>query len=180
MQLALEFSGVETCEIRGNVPTRLRKLREEESLDGLVLALAGLKRLGFCNALGEWVMDDFRDFELKLLDSMLPAPGQGAVAIQTRADDTELLERLQSVHCKETALCVTAERALLSELGGGCHLALGARAKIFQKKKKTQMDLRAVYFPEEDCTNPLSGSVQGSPERPHELAAKLKNQWNKK
>ena len=87
-----------------------------------MLACAALERLG----------TDIVPAGLKLSDirEMLPAPGQGAVAVECRADDADTLRLLAAIHHEDTARCVAAERALLASLGGGCHLPLGARAEI--------------------------------------------------
>jgi hydroxymethylbilane synthase len=107
-------------EIRGNVDTRLRKVEEGE-YDGVVLAMAGLQRLGI--AVGDAEALDPREFP--------PAPGQGALAVQIRADHTSLRSRLARVlDDPDTRLAVTAERALLSLLGASCELALGALARV--------------------------------------------------
>lgn len=104
-------------EIRGNVPTRLRKLAENSALDGLLLAKAGLDRLGA----------DILPAGLHacVVGAILPAPGQGAIALECRDGDSAITDLLQSVHHEETAHCVEAERNLLRELGGGCSLPLG-------------------------------------------------------
>ena len=105
-------------EIRGNVDTRLRKVREGE-YDGAVLALAGLRRLGVAVDEGE------------ILDAhvMPPAPGQGALAVQCRADDAALRARLERLDDGETHVAVRAERALLAALGASCALRLGTLAR---------------------------------------------------
>ena len=107
-----------TREIRGNVDTRLRKVREGE-YDGAVLALAGLRRLGI--AVDEREILDVR--------AMPPAPGQGALAVQCRADDAALRTRLESLDDPDTHVAVRAERALLAALGASCALRLGALAR---------------------------------------------------
>ncbi len=121
-------------EIRGNVPTRLRKVVENPAVFGLVLAQAGLDRLG------HGIIPD--GLHAALLADMLPAPGQGAVAVECRADDTAVLEILRAIHHEPTARCVTAERDLLRALGGGCHIPLGAKAWI----ENGELCLRAGVF----------------------------------
>ncbi|MFY8215541.1 MAG: hydroxymethylbilane synthase [Chthoniobacterales bacterium] len=116
---------IHVVEIRGNVPTRIKKLRDQSGLDALVLAAAGMGRLETAGcALG---LDLLHRSDL---DFMLPAPGQGAVAVQCRADDSATLAALAALHHQATAVCVTAERAVLSGLGGGCHMPLGVRATV--------------------------------------------------
>ena len=102
--------------IRGNVDTRLRKL-DEGQYDSIVLALAGLRRLGL----------ESRAAELLDPGVMCPAAGQGALAIETRADRTELVSALDH---ETTRAAVTAERALLAALGGGCQVPIGAWARM--------------------------------------------------
>ncbi len=104
--------------LRGNVPTRLRKLTEGK-FDAILLAAAGVRRL-------ELGLGDLDCVELPP-EVMLPAPGQGALAIETRADDP-LVELVAKLHDHRVARCVDAERRLLQLLGGGCHLPLGCLA----------------------------------------------------
>jgi hydroxymethylbilane synthase len=107
--------------IRGNVDTRLKKLRAEGGeYDAIVLARAGLSRLGFEGEITEILGDE----------EMLPAPGQGALGIECRADDTELLAMLQTLHDPDTAAEVSAERIFLQRLGAGCNTPVAARAKV--------------------------------------------------
>jgi hydroxymethylbilane synthase len=103
--------------LRGNVDTRLRKVLQGE-YDAIILAAAGIERLGL-----EQYITEYLPFEI-----MLPAPGQGALAIQCRADDAGLLEMLRSIHDQATYRTVTAERAFLSALGGGCAAPVAAYA----------------------------------------------------
>jgi len=104
--------------IRGNVETRLRKLMDGQ-YDAVVFAAAGLLRLGLDEQVGHLMR--YLPFEV-----MLPAPGQGALAIQCRADDAETLRLLAAIHDETTAQAVTAERAFLAALGGGCSVPVGA------------------------------------------------------
>ena len=106
-------------DIRGNVDTRIRKADEGE-VDAVVLAAAGLERLGLLE----------RAAELLSPDAMLPAVGQGALAIEARADDAQLLGLLAAVDHRETRLACEAERAFLGRLGGGCRLPFGALAVV--------------------------------------------------
>jgi len=106
-------------DIRGNVDTRIRKVDEGE-VDAVVLAAAGLERLGLLE----------RAAELLSLDAMLPAVGQGALAIEARTDDAQLLGLLAAVDHRETRLACEAERAFLGRLGGGCRLPFGALAVV--------------------------------------------------
>ncbi len=105
--------------IRGNVDTRLRKL-DEKQYDAIVLASAGLRRLGWENRIAE------------LLDPsvMCPAAGQGALAVETRSDGGEAHEISKRLDHRETRSAVTAERAVLAALGGGCQVPIGAYATV--------------------------------------------------
>jgi hydroxymethylbilane synthase len=104
--------------LRGNVDTRVRKVINGE-YDAIVLAQAGMQRLGLQAQISE----------VFPLDVMLPAPGQGALAVQCRADDNETLELLEAIHDPIIAAAVEAERAFLSSLGGGCSLPIAAFAE---------------------------------------------------
>lgn len=126
---------LEVHDIRGNVPTRIRKLIESDSTAALVLASAGIRRL---QAAGAGL--PLEDLHISPLEFMLPAPGQGAIAIECRRDDTRGM--LAALHDVGTAACVGAERAVLAGLGGGCHLPLGARAAV----EKDVLFLRAIWF----------------------------------
>lgn len=106
-------------EIRGNVPTRIRKF-EESDLDAMILAFAGLERLG----LGSHVREKIP------FDIMLPAVGQGAVAIETRSDDPDSMDIAAEIDHYRTRVCVEAERAFLRRLEGGCQVPIGALALI--------------------------------------------------
>ena len=105
--------------IRGNAGTRLAKVSEGE-LDAVVLAYAGLARIGHVGAITQV-------FEP---DEMLPAPGQGALAVECREDDAELADLLQAVTDEASAAAVTAERSLLEALEAGCHAPVGAYAVL--------------------------------------------------
>ncbi len=108
---------IKTQSLRGNVDTRLRKALDGQ-YDAIILAGAGLTRLGLDSHVTEWLS----------LDVMLPAPGQGALAIQCRADDQTTLNLLSKLEDKSTRKAVTAERAFLQGLGGGCAVPVAAYA----------------------------------------------------
>jgi hydroxymethylbilane synthase len=101
--------------LRGNVPTRVRKVEMREGLDAALLAIAGLERLG----LGS------KGSVIDPLDVM-PAPGQGALGIEIRADDKTTAKQLRPLHHSASAVAVSAERALLAALGGGCQAPVAA------------------------------------------------------
>lgn len=104
--------------IRGNIDTRLRKLKEED-FDAIILAAAGLERMGWKDD----VVTEYLD-----LDICLPAVGQGALGIECRADDEEVLELLKHINDEKTAKAVAAERAFLRKMEGGCQIPLAAYA----------------------------------------------------
>nr|AHZ45636.1 porphobilinogen deaminase [uncultured bacterium] len=118
-QLKARHPGWTFKDVRGNVQTRLDKLDRGE-YDGLILATAGLDRLGLAGRIGE---------HLALADC-LPAVGQGALAIETREADVGLREMLAALEDRDTRACVTAERALLRQLEGGCQVPIGAHAVV--------------------------------------------------
>ena len=109
--------------LRGNVDTRLRKWREGE-FDAVVLAEAGLRRLGI----------ELSQASRLSLEELIPAVGQGALGIEVRKEDKQIKEILASIHCEETALCVTAEREFLRVMEGGCQVPLGAHAWLEGKR----------------------------------------------
>ena len=106
-------------DLRGNVDTRLRKL-DEGHYDALILASAGLRRLGMAERISAAISTD----------DMLPAVGQGAVAIEARADNKLALEAVNKLNHRDTRIACEAERALLRELGGGCQLPIAAHAVV--------------------------------------------------
>jgi hydroxymethylbilane synthase len=110
---------IQIIEIRGNLNTRIKKLDSSE-WDGIILAKAGVTRLG-------WTQ---RITDILPLELMLPAVGQGALAVECRASNQRALEILRCFHHHPTALTVTAERALLRYLEGGCQIPIGAYGQI--------------------------------------------------
>ena len=118
-QLLACRSDLDVRDIRGNLDTRLRKL-SDEGYDAIVVARAGLLRLGVAPPAAE----------ILSYDVMLPAVGQGALGIETRADDSGTRERVAVVHDEATACCVRAERAFLAALEGGCQVPIGAVAEV--------------------------------------------------
>ncbi len=110
---------IQFVEIRGNVETRLWKL-QEESWEGIVLACAGVKRLGF-----EDRISDYLDYKV-----VIPAVGQGVIAVECRTDDTIVLDIIRNIHDEETDIAVRAERSFLAELEGGCQVPMAAIARL--------------------------------------------------
>jgi hydroxymethylbilane synthase len=116
-QLRHHRPDIEALDLRGNVDTRLQKL-DAGKFDAVVLAVAGVNRLGLSGRITQILNEAV----------MLPAVGQGALGIETRANDTETSRLAASLDDAETRACITAERALLHELQGGCQVPLGAWA----------------------------------------------------
>ena len=116
-QLRALDRGIVTGTLRGNVDTRLRKL-DEGQFDAIVLAAAGLRRLGWQDRIAE----------LLPVEAMCPAVGQGALAIEAREDHREVVDLVRRLDHRETRIAVTAERALLATLGGNCQVPMGAHA----------------------------------------------------
>lgn len=119
-QLLAARPDLKVVELRGNVPTRLNKARNG-SFDAVVLAAAGLARLGLNQEPGLWEIP---------IQQMLPAPGQGALALEIRAGDVDLQPVLAILHDEESAASVYCERAVLQSFGGGCRSPLGAYAFV--------------------------------------------------
>lgn len=109
--------------IRGNIDTRMRKLREED-YDAIILAAAGLERM-------DW---DRQAAQALPMDICLPAVGQGALGIECREEDEELLGLLDRLNHEETSLAVRAERSFLKTLEGGCQVPIGAYAKTERER----------------------------------------------
>lgn len=107
-------------QMRGNVDTRVRKALAPDGPDATVLAAAGLERLGLAAQITE----------LLPVERMVPAVGQGALAVEVRADDARLRRLLRGIDDRAARLAVTAERAVLAALGGGCQVPLGAHARL--------------------------------------------------
>lgn len=146
IQLKIFRPDFEIVEIHGNVPTRIRKMRNnnELELDAIVLAEAGLKRLNIENEIDEVISSDV----------VLPAVGQGCLAVKVRSDDRRIERIVKSIDDEETRLCVRAERAFSKELGGGCNTPIAALA---QMKKKSSIRLEGLIVGEIQ-----SGSVKSN------------------
>ena len=155
-QLAAARPDLRFCDLRGNVDTRLRKLHEG-GLDAIVLAAAGLRRLG----LGElgWPVP----FEI-----CVPAPGQGLLALEARADDAKVAELLQPLEAAEARAALTAERAALAGLGGGCQVPVGI---VAEHDSGELYLLGAVLSP--DGTWAARAGVRGSYSEPEAAGAAL-------
>ena len=156
-QLRAGYPEARFLPIRGNVDTRLRKLDGGE-FDALVLAVAGLKRLGH---------EDRVSVRLSH-DECVPAPGQGIVAIETRLDDGEIAEVLRPINDVRSAACFEAERAVVSALGGCCQLPLGAVAV----HAGDRLDMLALVA-SPDGSRQIRRRLEGDASRPAELVRRL-------
>jgi len=164
-------------DVRGNVPTRIDKLINQPSWDGLILARAGLERLGL-KIRENRIQFDGRTLFASIVEGMLPAAGQGAIALEVLEKSSAIRDLLRAVNHPETWFCVHAEREFLRLLGGGCEVPIGVRATIrsaegndirstseggssadSESSMEEQALLEAVVF-EEDIVH--TGSVTGN------------------
>lgn len=145
-------------DIRGNVPTRLRKLAESEEMDAIILAEAGLRRLGY-NPEGEMKTEAGSVFG-SIIDpeQFLPAAGQGAVGIETRIDDTEVKQCVEAISHADTYLRITAEREFLRLLDGGCHTPVGVATHLLGDK----LLMEAIVFDEQGHQEPRTAETSGN------------------
>jgi hydroxymethylbilane synthase len=167
-QLHWKRADLSVIDLRGNVPTRLRKLVENQ-WDGIVLAAAGLERLGVSPTRSE-IGFEGRQFFLEILavEIFLPAGGQGIIAVQSRIDDESAKALLDPVNDRETLLCLQAEREFLRRLHGDCNVPVGVLATI----SNGNMKMRAQLF-EGESLEPREGEVEGGREEGAMLAREL-------
>ena len=144
-------------ELRGNVQTRLSKM-DSEGMDAVVLAAAGLIRLGLEDRISELLDPEF----------IIPAPGQGALAIEVRSGDRDVQDAVSYINDDETRQCVVAERTVLEVLGGGCQVPIGVWARI--NTGRMVMD-GVVAVP--DGTQLVRGQIEGEPDRPEDNGSDL-------
>jgi hydroxymethylbilane synthase len=154
--------GLEIRPLRGNLDTRLNRVSSGE-LDAIVVARAGLTRIGRVDAITETLEPV----------QMLPAPAQGALALECRAGDTELIELLAKLNDADTHAAVTAERILLAELEAGCSAPVGAIAEVVESIDEDgnvfeELSLRACVAAV-DGSDVIRASGIGTPERAAEL-----------
>ncbi len=145
-QLLAARPDLKVVEIRGNVPTRLQKVADRAELDATVLALAGLTRLHFTispdGKLHGNAVPDGLNATILDLDVMLPAPGQGAIGIEIRADDERISKICERLNHLNTFQSVTAERAFLAAMGGGCQSPVAAHAEVIGER----ISMRTISF----------------------------------
>ncbi len=159
-QLVWQRPDLRIADLRGNVPTRLRKLREHEDWSGIILARAGLERLGLP-----------LEGEILSPDDFLPAGGQGVIALQVRRDDEHAQQLVDAVDDRATHLCLRAEREFLHLLNGDCDSPVGVQGRI----EGESLNLRAQIF-ETERVEPRAGAITGSGDDPEMVAAKLMKQ----
>jgi len=131
LQLKKINKNISVINVRGNIDTRIQKV-EEKKLDAIILAAAGIKSLDLDNKIS-------LTFET---NEMLPAAGQGIIAVQCRKKDKLIIDIIKKINDKETSLCATAERKMLQTIGGDCETAVGVLAEI----NNNNLKLRAQLF----------------------------------
>ena len=158
---------LEIVPLRGNVPTRLQRLKGGDKLDAVLLAAAGLNRLGY----GEHITD------LLPLDIFPPSPSQGALGLEVRAEDAELRRQLAALNDSHASACVHAERALLNELHGGCSVPVGAYGQVGEgvltlRAQVTSLDGQRVVI--KTLSQPFTEAVEDAQSLGRALARQLK------
>jgi len=168
-QLLWKRADLRIVDLRGNVPTRLRKLAANE-WDAIVLARAGLERLDI--ALNDEISFEGKRFFLDILshEIFLPAGGQGIIAVQVRTDDQSTKAVVDLINHGETLLCLQAEREFLRGLQGDCNCPVGVIAKIENGKMK----MRAQVFLQ-GAIAPRQGTVEGTPDDRKRIVSELLN-----
>lgn len=156
-QLLHRRPDLRVVDLRGNVDTRLRKL-ESGAMDAIILAAAGLSRLGLSARVTAYLPEALS----------LPAVCQGALAVQCRADDAAVLAALLELDDPATRTCVTAERAVLAALGGGCAVPMGALARLADGMLTIQ---GVVAHP--DGTKLIREACSGPAEEPERIGREL-------
>lgn len=149
-------------DIRGNLNTRLKKLEESE-WSGMLLARAGVVRLGWADKVGETLEPEV----------MLPAVGQGALAVEIRDGDAITARFIKEIHSWDTSTAVTAERSLLRALEGGCQIPIGTYGRVERKEEGSyQLRLDAVVG-SLDGTKLVRGKIHGDPDDADNLGIRL-------
>jgi hydroxymethylbilane synthase len=170
-QLAWHRADLRIEEWRGNVPTRLRKLGERHDVIAIVLAEAGLRRLHYAVGEGAFECEGGRFFATSLADVLIPAIGQGAVALQIRRDRTDVAEILNKINHAPTMLATRAEREVQRLLAGDCSVPVGVRTDFDGAKLK----LRGILFGPEGGAPVLAEAEGTDPEAvARELCAQLR------
>ncbi|MCK8824445.1 hydroxymethylbilane synthase [Fuchsiella alkaliacetigena] len=158
-QLLKYRSDLEIVPIRGNIDTRLQKLKDDElDLDAIVLAVAGLLRMGWEDKITQYLEPEV----------MLPAAGQGALAIETRKEDDRINEIVAAIDDQSTKYSLAAERAFLEHLEGDCQVPIGALAEVQGKSISLEGMVSTL-----DGERYLSGAKEGSVDQAAELGVEL-------
>jgi len=165
-QIAAHRPDLQTTDVRGNVPTRIAKLLAEDSWNSLVLAKAGLERLGYRLTGGRMEFEG-RGLFVSDLVQLLPAAGQGAIGLEIRSNDLETRRIVTALNHAQTWFCTAVEREFLRLLGGGCQLPLGIRARI----QGGNLYCEAILFDESE--KPRSGVISGVFHTPQKAASAL-------
>jgi hydroxymethylbilane synthase len=165
-QLVFRRPDLKVADVRGNVLTRLSKLLREESWNAIVLAKAGLQRVGFDLADGKITIDSAELLVSDLVE-ILPAVGQGAIAVETAAHRAELKALFGQINDANTWFCTQAERELLRLLGGGCQAPVGVQTRI----QGATLYFEAIVF--DNQSKPQSGAVSGAFHTPQVAATAL-------
>jgi len=161
---------LQVVEIRGNVPTRVKKVLGEGALDAVLLAAAGLERLGLLQG-GRLELEGI-ELHAHVLDPVrfLPAAGQGAIAIECRAGDSASIARVRALNHDDTEARVIAEREFLRLLGAGCQTPVGARTWL----EAGSLHMAVRVFNEADlCAPPVERQASRPVAEPQQLAAEL-------
>ena len=153
LQLKLYFKNITCKNIRGNIDSRISKVKKGE-YDGVILALAGIQTLN----LEEGIKEIFSEKKI------IPSAGQGVIAVQCRKDDFENLKVLEKINDENTKICALTERSLLKTIGGDCHTAVGAYAKI----DKNSITIISQLF-SDDGLKPFSVQKSGDKKFPEQL-----------
>jgi hydroxymethylbilane synthase len=157
-------------QLRGNLDTRIRKL-DEGQFNAIILAAAGVKRLGLEN----------RMTEILSVDISLPAIGQGAIGVECRVNDEVINKLIAPLNHPETSLCVSAERAFLKRLEGGCQVPIAAHARIEKRGKNSKFEIRnsKLKLIMDGLVGSISGDrvikgrIEGNPENAESLGITL-------
>jgi hydroxymethylbilane synthase len=152
-------------EFRGNVQTRLRKLAQTESLSAIVLAEAGLHRLGFDTAAANLEFEGYAFHLASLAEYMFPAIGQGAIALQTRADREDVATIVRAINHQPTFTAIRAERDLQRLLSGDCTLPVGVRTEV----REGQLLLSVRLFSDGEI-EPRCAEAEGPADQPESVA----------
>jgi porphobilinogen deaminase len=157
---------LEIVDLRGNVPTRLEKLTSQ-GLDAIVLARAGLERLGYTIS-GGMLKSDAGEFHATPL-GILPAIGQGAIGIEIRRDDAATREVVSAIDHPSTHVCVRVERELLRRLDGDCRLPVAALARL----EGNVLSAEAIVFADDETLPPARARATGPASDPEAVVVSL-------